>query len=136
MSDKAKEALTNWIMAGVMGVGTFLIYMLAKMDWSMLGWLNGFSLAGVVVILLFFLYVVVRLGMFDMLTYGVKDVFFHMNPNKDKVKQYKSYPDYLEKKKESRRKNPLCFLPYLVIAGSFLIAAGILRLVMYYNFGY
>lgn len=71
-----------------------------------------------------------------MFAYGFKDVFFHMNPDKDKVRKYVDYPDYVEKKREERRKSRIYFLPYVIIGGAFLVTALVLRLVIFNTSGF
>lgn len=136
MSEKAQQYLINFIVAAIMAVAPFLIYMLATMNWTLMGLCNGFTLGAIVCLLGFLLYLVTRLGAFDMFAYGFKDIFFHMNPNKDKVKKYDDYADYLEKKKEERSRSRVCFIPYVVVGGAFLVTALALRLSIFYTSGF
>lgn len=136
MSEKAQQYLINFVVATIMAVVPFLIYMLSTMAWNLNGLCNGFTLGAVVTLFGFLLYLVTRLGAFDMFVYGFKDVFYHMNPNRDKVRKYDDYADYIEKKKEERSRSRVCFLPYIAVGGAFLITALALRLAIYYAAGF
>lgn len=125
-----------WVIAAVLAVVAFVAVLVARMNFSLIGWIDTFFLSGGIMLMCFLLYLFARLGAFDMFAYGFKDVAYHMNPSPDKKKKYADYVDYVNSKKENRKRNPLYFWPFITFSGALLITALILRLVLYIQTGY
>lgn len=129
MDETKKYHLTVWAIAGILSIAAFLTVLFIKQDYSVKGWCDVTFLSGGIVLMLFLLYLVVHLGAFDIFNYGFRDLFYHMNPNKDKTRKYRDYPDFIEQQKKKRLAHKVYFLPFLVICGALLACAIVLRLV-------
>lgn len=125
-----------WVIAAILAVAAFVIILLVKMDFSLVGWIDTFFLSGGIMLMCFLLYLFARLGTFDMFAYGFKDVAYHMNPSPDKKRKYSDYADYVNTKRENRKRNPLYFWPFVIFSGALLITSLVLRLVLYIQTGY
>ena len=130
MNDRLIKNLIYWgIILGV-SIAVFCLVFFIPHNFSMIGWINGCFFSGGIILALGLLAMVGHFGAFDMFVYGVRDVFFHMNPSKDKVKPYKDYVEYIEKKKETRKKKGFGFFwPFLTFGLLLLVAAIVLRIV-------
>lgn len=132
MSDRAKFIIINNVIILTVSIGLFIGGLFLKQDFTLVGYMNSAFYTGGIIILLGLLAMVIRLGAFDMFVYGFKDILFYMNPSKDKEKQYKDYPAYIEAKKEERSKKTWDFLwPYLYFGGTFLLFSIIIRIFFY-----
>ena len=136
MSDLVKTRIIIWSIVTVYGVALFVAGLLIKQDFTYVGFMNSAFYTGGIVLFSGLLALVAHWGAFDIFVYGFKDVFYHMNPNPDKTKKYKDYPEYLEAKKEVRARRKLVFFwPFLTWGGAYLIAMFILRMIYLSNNG-
>lgn len=131
MSDIVKARIIYWVAVTVYGAAIFVAGLLIKHDYSYVGFMNSCFYTGGIVLFSGLLGLMVHLGAFDIFVYGFKDVFYHMNPNPNKkTKEYKDYPEYIEKKKEVRARRKLVFLwPFLSWGGAYLVAMFVLRMI-------
>lgn len=130
-----KKRLLNWAIAAAIAIGMFCLIFFISANYSLIGWMNALMFAGIVTLGAIGLLYVYRWGAFDMIVYGIGDVFWHMNPSKDKIAKYDDYGDYREKKKEARERNKVFFWPYLIIGASCFAASIALRIVFYCQYG-
>ena len=130
MSDLARRRLIYWIVATVYGIVVFVAGLLIKQDFSYVGFMNSAFYTGGIVLFSGLLLLVTHWGAFDIFVYGFKDVFYHMNPNPGKQKEYKDFPEYVEKKREIRQRKRYTFLwPFLAWGGTYLLVMLILRII-------
>ena len=130
MSESTRNNIILWAVVAGLTITAFCLLFFLRGDYSLVGWMNATFFSGGIIFAMGLLALVHHLGAFDMFVYGVRDVFFHMNPNPSKQKQYADFVDYLEKKKEARRKKKYYFLiPFVVFGVSLLITAIILRVI-------
>lgn len=130
MSDLARRRLIYWIVATVYGMVVFVAGLLIKQDFSYVGFMNSAFYTGGIVLFSGLLLLVTHWGVFDIFVYGFKDVFYHMNPNPNKQKEYKDFPEYIEKKREIRQRKRYTFLwPFLAWGGTYLLVMLILRII-------
>ena len=130
MSDRAIARLITWLSVTAGAIATFCLLFFLRQDFSLVGWMNALFYCGGIVVLLGLLVLVAHFGAFDFFVYGVRDVFFHMNPNPEKKKPYADYVDYSEKKKELRRRRGLdAIWPFLIIGIVIFIASVVLRII-------
>ena len=130
MSDLVKRRIIYWIVATVYGAALFVAGLLIKQDFSYVGFMNSAFYTGGIVLFTGLLGLVIHWGAFDIFVYGFKDVFYHMNPSPTKQKEYKDFPEYLEKKKEVRSRTKLVFFwPFLAWGGTYLLVMLIFRII-------
>lgn len=91
---------------------------------------EGLFICGMVTLLLGGLYLVAYYGMFDMLYYGTRSVFSHMNPHYDST-SHEDYLEFINSRKEYRKYNRPYFWPFLVEGLLFLLATLILYFVYF-----
>lgn len=136
MSDLIKARIIIWVSVTIYGIALFVAGLLIKQDFTYVGFMNSAFYTGGIVLFSGLLVLVSHWGAFDIFVYGFKDVFYHMNPNPDKTKKYKDYPEYLEAKKEIRARRKLVFFwPFLAWGGAYLVAMFILRMIYLANNG-
>jgi len=128
--------LLYWLVALLLASGIFCLFFFISVNYSLIGYMNALLFSGVITIGSLGLLYVYRWGAFDMLVYGIGDIFWHMNPSKNKIAKYDDYGDYREKKKEARSKNKFYFWPFLVIGFLAIAASIILRVVFYVQNGF
>lgn len=131
MSDRIRFNLILWPSVAVFAIGAFCFCFFMKSDYSMVGWMNAFFYGGGIVFLSGSLWLVARFGAFSMITYGVRDLFWHMNPRANKKeKKYEDYTDYVTQKREERKRKHFDFFwPFLSLGGAMIVVSLILYLV-------
>ena len=89
---------------------------------------GGFFVSGVLIACFGGLVFASNGGVFDMITYGVKNLFwlFKKNPADRKYKDFYEYRDAMKEKKRS--------YGYMVIVGLAYIAVSLIFLALYYNY--
>lgn len=89
---------------------------------------DAFFVSGVVLVCVGGLVFVSNGGVFDMITYGVKNLFwlFKKNPADRKYKDFYEYREAMKEKKRS--------YGYMVIVGLAYIAVSLIFLALYYNY--
>ena len=125
-----------WLGSLITAAGVFCLVFFIKADYSLIGWMNALAIAGVSVAGAGVLLLVYKWGAFDMLVYGFRDLFWHMNPSRAKVAKYDDDGDYREKKKEYRSANKLPIWVIFAVGGAFVVASLVCRLVLFANTGY
>ena len=128
MEEKRK---INWkahiiaaIISLIIGAGIFLLFYLRNK--TMIGAMNGVTLAGVILISIGGLSFVARQGFFDFASYGFKQLgsmIFGRVPN-----AYHDYPSYRDYKAEGRKNSSHFYITILIIGGLFIISYFILKL--------
>ncbi|MBR5990314.1 MAG: DUF3899 domain-containing protein, partial [Bacilli bacterium] len=110
-------------------IGAFCFCFFLQQNYVLLGWAHGLINGGIITALFGALYLVTHFGAFDMVVYGAQYVVFHMNTNPDKQKRYKDYVDYVDKRRERNTRLKAYPWPFLLYAGSMILAGIIIRLV-------
>ena len=112
------------IISIIIGAGVFLIFFLTNK--SLIGAMNGVTLAGVILISIGGLSFVARQGFFDFASYGFKQLgsmIFGRVPN-----AYHDYPSYKEFKEENRKGGSHFYITILIIGLLFIASYFILKL--------
>ena len=136
MSDRTKKNIILWAVTLGLAILVFCLGFFLKKEYNLVGWMNSCFYTGGIILCLGLLALMGHWGAFDFLTYGVRDIFFHMNPNADKQRKYRDYVDFVTQKKEARKKRHYDFLwPFLSIGLLLLIAAGALRIIYHEQTG-
>ena len=136
MSDLVKTRIIIWSIVTVYGAALFVAGLFIKQDFTYVGFMNSVFYTGGIVLFSGLLVLVAHWGAFDIFVYGFKDVFYHMNPNPDKTKKYKDYPEYLQAKKDIRAQRKLViFWPFLAWGSAYLVAMFVLRMIYLANNG-
>ena len=122
MSDRAKNALINWIVSFGFTCVYFLLIVFLRRDYSIRGWNDSFFVTGVLVLLTGGLHAVGWLGAFEMFQYGFMQIFHYMRPDPGPMKQ-KDYAEYRQYRSEKRKKIPLYPWPWLAFGITFMLCS-------------
>lgn len=118
-----------WIIVALVAASFWCLFFFVRGFYSLMGVMDAFTFSGVAIVLFYCLYLVYRLGAFDMVVYGFKDLVYHMNPSNAKLRKYDDYGDYRDQKKEERSRHRPYFWPFLVIGGALIITSLILYII-------
>lgn len=107
----------HYAAAGAIGLLLTLLMLLKNGFGLRIAYVDGFTVAGAVLILLGLLMCTARLGAFDIFTFSFSTL--------REGRRYRTLYDYTEAKAEKRRRSDWFFMPYLLL-GVILLAAGLL----------
>lgn len=125
-----------WIIVALAGGAFWCLFYFVRGLYSYIGVMDAFTFSGVAILLFYGLYLVYRWGAFDMIVYGFKDLFYHMNPSNAKIRKYDDYGDYREQKKEMRKRSKPYFWPFLIIGIALILTFIVMRIVFSVNYPY
>lgn len=127
------QKILLWVIVSILGIGIWCLAYFVRGNLHLIGAMDAFTISGVAILLLYGLYLVYRWGAFDMVIYGFKDLYYHMNFSAEKIRKYDDYGEYRERKKEERSKSKPYFWPFLVIGAILVITSIILRIILSVN---
>lgn len=114
------HSLGRYITGLVLGIAIICINNAICKSWTLLmNYIDGFFIAGAVIVMFAGLCYITNLGVFDMFSY----LFAKKGP------EIKSLYDYKESKVEKRKKDTFGFMPYVVVGTLFLIITAILYII-------
>ena len=121
MSDRGKKILIEFIVTTVLCTGAFLLVLLLRQKFTMTGFSDACFVACAPAILLPVLALIIRLGTFDVLNYGMYRLVESFR--RGEGKRYDTAFDYKVARMEVRQRRPAIYWPFFVVGGVFLIAA-------------
>ena len=124
-----RDYLILWLVPLAFAIGAFCFCFFLQQIFTVKGWGHALINGGVIELLLGSLYLVTHFGAFDMITYGVQDIFFHMNTNPGKVKKYKDYVDFVDQRRARNARIKAYPWPFIAYGGG-MILAGIICLLV------
>lgn len=130
------QKVLMWVILSLVAIGLWCLFYFVRGFYSLIGAMDACTFSGIVVLFSYLLVVVYRLGAFDMIVFGFKDLFYHANRSQTKIAKYDDYGDYREKKKEARRRSKPYFYPFLGIGAALIVISIIIRIIMLVNTGY
>ncbi len=126
---KTKYILIKSVVIFIAMASLVLIYLSFTSFNVLLNYTNGTFIVSLITIFFGGLAWVSNLGGFDGLGYSTYYVFVG-NRAKTEDRKYKSYPDYMEKKKEMRKGKFYTIVPYFISGGILLLVSVILFLIL------
>lgn len=126
---KFKYILFKSLIIFVIMASFTLIYLSFTSFKELINYTNGTFAFGLITVLVGGLAWVANLGGFDGIGYSTY-YFFGGYRSKTEDRKYKSYPDYIEKKKESRKGTFYTIIPYFIVGAILLIISFIFLLNM------
>ena len=129
MNENVRDQLISLGVCLVLAVTLFLVPFFLIKNYNLYGWSNVLAFDGVCIMMFGAFMGLHRFGAFDFFVYGVRDIFFHMNPNPG-PKPYKDYVDYRDQMMAKRKKHPPLFWSWIIVGALILIAGIIVRLVL------
>lgn len=127
----AQKTLIEALVSLGVGLFTFLLVLLLRMDYEIPAYIPPYSdaclAAGAVLFGYAGLRFVTRSGALDILGYSGYALFTSFRPNPTERK-YKTAYDYKEGMTEKRKSSPAVYWPWLAFAALFLVAAGALAI--------
>ena len=124
--------LITFIVSSLIGIGIFLTFYFVQ-EQSLIGSINGTSIAFATLFGVSILLWLGRLGAFDTMSYGFKQMFasmFAKNPNK-----YNDFVSYKDEKNMKRSASAKLYFVMMFVSFIFLIAFLVLEIVKYSTFG-
>ncbi len=110
----------KYIVSFILGLVLTIIYLINNGFSYYINYVNGISIAGLVILFLSLLSLVTSFGAFDFFNYSFVKVF-----NRTK---YKHMNDFLEDKRIYREKNKFGFVPYVIVGLLYIIVALIMMI--------
>jgi len=110
-----------YVLALVLGAALAALNLWSRGGGLLFRWADALSTAGAVLILLGLLGLVARLGAFDTVGYGISKIW---RP------RYRDLVEYTQAKGEKRSREPLGFMPFILVGALFLLAGILLRSLM------
>lgn len=128
--DELKKHLVLWIIVSLVGVGFFSLVLFTRGNFAVQGYMDACFYPGMILLLVMGLIFVADTGFFDLPSYGLSSIFFHLfNTDQDKVFKYRDLAQYKKEKRDQRQYHRPYFLPFLVVGGLFIIAALVLYII-------
>lgn len=121
MSERGKRILIEFIITTVLCTGVFLLVLLLRQKFNTSGFSDACFVACAPALLLPVLALIIRLGTFDVLNYGMYR--FIESLRMGDAKRYDTAFDFKTARMEARRRKPAIYWPFFVVGGVFLLAA-------------
>ena len=122
-SEKVKYVLIKSLVVFVAISILFVIYLSIKGFGILLNYCNGAFLFSIIVIGIGGLAFVANAGGFDGVSYSFYYVFKGSRKKSTEEREYKSFVDYMDKKKENRRGKLYTIFPYFIVGFIYLIVS-------------
>lgn len=139
MTKRLKKMLIVWGIAIIIGVTFFaLIFFItgASEGYSLRLASDATFIPGLVMLLFVALTAITQYGTFDLMQYGMLKFWHYVRPNRNKNEEldakkgtFETPHDYIEYKKERRKKAPPHYLPFVVVGGVLTVLGIIFALV-------
>lgn len=127
MNERTRKRLWRWLFLSIsMLIVASLILVLGK-DFTTRGFSNATFIPGAVLFFLFLLRLLKNGGAFDVLGYALARMVHNLR--RRDVAEIKPASEFIEDKRISRQKQEFYYLPEIVVASVFILAAAILAYV-------
>ena len=120
-----KVYLITAIISIALGAGIFCLYYFLR-DKTIIAAIDGVSMAGVILLGVGLLCLVARLGAFDTMSYGFKQMFASMFAKE--ANKYNDMSQYKEEQREKRASSSYYYVVMMIVSLLFFIAFAILEI--------
>lgn len=127
-----KAFIISSIVGVIIGFVVFCIFYFVLSKMTIVGAINGTSVAGAVLIATFGLVWLSRNGAFDTMSYGFKQMFTSMF-NRE-ANRYNNFAEYKEDKNAKREVASLSYFSFLAVSLLFFIAFAVLEIVYHIQY--
>lgn len=127
MKERHRRILIESIVTLLLCTGVFLLVLLLRKKFDIVGVCDAFFVASAPALLLPLFVYIARAGTFDVLRYSFYRLVESFRPGEGK--RYDTAYDYKLAKQERREKKPVIYWPFFAVGGLFLLVAIILFIV-------
>ncbi len=120
-----KVYLITAVVSLAVGAGIFCLYYFLR-DQTLIAAIDGVSMAGVILLGVGILCLLARLGAFDTMSYGFKQMFSSMFAKE--ANKYNDMAGYKEEKREKRASSSYYYVVMMIVSLLFFIAFAILEI--------
>lgn len=127
MEKRAKQLIITSVILTIVNAVLAILILMLKQDFTARGYSDALFISGFSTFLLYLLRFLGSKGSFDLLTYTA--VRFRDTFRKEPLKTYEDAYEYLDFKREERRKKQTNFWPHFIVPLVFIITAIILAFI-------